>query len=77
MICGCTNFKLLYHNLIRIANTFLSAMKLLAESDLYFNIMPEYYKVSEYAPLKDINERTVYRWIKNDDINAREIDGEA
>jgi chromosome segregation ATPase len=50
-------------------------MKLLPVSGVYFDTMSEYYKVSEYAQLKDINERTVYRWIKNGDINAREIDG--
>jgi dGTP triphosphohydrolase len=50
-------------------------MKLLSEIDVYFDIMSEYYKVSEYAQLKDINERTVYRWIKNGDINARTLDG--
>ena len=37
--------------------------------------MPEYIKVPEYAKIKGVHERTIYRWIKNSDINARTIDG--
>lgn len=50
-------------------------MKRLAEIDVPFGIMPHYVKVSEYARAKDIHKKTVYRWIKNGDINAKEIDG--
>ena len=50
-------------------------MKLLSESDVYFDIVPNYVKVSEYAQLKGVHKKTVYRWIKNSDINAKEIDG--
>lgn len=37
--------------------------------------MPQYVKVSEYAQLKDVHKKTVYRWVKNGDINAKEING--
>ena len=38
-------------------------------------IMPQYVKVSEYAQIKGIHKKTVYRWIENGDIDAKEIDG--
>jgi hypothetical protein len=37
--------------------------------------MSNYVKVSEYAKIKDIHKKTVYRWIENGDISAKEIDG--
>jgi len=37
--------------------------------------MTEYTKVPEYAKIKGVHERTVYRWIEKGDINARTIDG--
>jgi len=37
--------------------------------------MSEYLKVPEFAKIKNVHERTVYRWIKTGDINARTIDG--
>ena len=51
------------------------SMKRLSENDVPFGIMPHYVKVSEYAQTKGIHKKTVYRWIKNGDINAKEIDG--
>ena len=50
-------------------------MKRLSKIDVLFGIMPHYVKVSEYAQIKGIHKKTVYRWIKNGDINAKEIDG--
>ena len=50
-------------------------MKRSSEIDVSFGIMPHYVKVSEYAQTKGIHKKTVYRWIKNGDINAKEIDG--
>jgi len=32
-------------------------------------------KVPEYAKIKGVHERTVYRWIEKGDINARTVDG--
>ena len=37
--------------------------------------MPNYVKVSEYSQSVGVHKKTVYRWIKNGDINAKEIDG--
>jgi len=37
--------------------------------------MPQYVKVSEYAQIKNIHRTTVYRWVKNGGIDAKEING--
>lgn len=37
--------------------------------------MPEYVTVQEYAQIKGVHERTVYRWVKNNDVDVKEIDG--
>ena len=50
-------------------------MKRLSKIDVFFGIMPHYVKVSEYAQTKGVHKKTIYRWIKNGDINAKEIDG--
>ena len=50
-------------------------MKLLSESDVYFDTMSEYVTIQEYAQIKGVSDRTVYRWIKSGDIIVQEIDG--
>jgi hypothetical protein len=50
-------------------------MKLLSEIDVYFDTMSDYVNVSEYAQIKDVHERTVYRWIEKGDILAEKING--
>jgi len=37
--------------------------------------MAEYIPVQEYADMKGVSERTVYRWVKNGDVDVRELDG--
>ena len=37
--------------------------------------MTEYVTVQEYAQIKGVSDRTVYRWIKSGDINVQEING--
>jgi hypothetical protein len=50
-------------------------MKLLSESDVYFDIMSEYVTVQEDAQIKGVTDRTVYRWIKSGDIEVQELNG--
>jgi len=37
--------------------------------------MATFVKVSEYAQQQNVDRATVYRWIKNGDVAAKEIDG--
>ena len=37
--------------------------------------MATFVKVSEYAQQQNVDRATVYRWIKNSDVAAKEIDG--
>lgn len=50
-------------------------MKLLPESDVYFDTMSEYVTIQEYAQIKGVSDRTVYRWLKSGDIEVQEIKG--
>ena len=50
-------------------------MKLLSESDVYFDMMSNYVKVSEYAKQKGVTTRTVYRWSQKGDIEVEDING--
>jgi len=36
--------------------------------------MSEYVTVQEYAEIKGVSDRTVYRWIKSGDVDVKEID---
>jgi len=37
--------------------------------------MSQYVKVSEYAEVRGVNRKTVYRWVENGDISAKDIGG--
>jgi len=37
--------------------------------------MPNYVKVSEYAQIKGVDKKTVYRWVQNGGIDVKEING--
>ncbi len=50
-------------------------MKLSHDSGVYFDTMSEYVTVQEYAQIKGVSDRTVYRWIKSGDIRVQEING--
>ena len=58
-----------------IVHALFHEMKLSSESDVYFDTMSDYVNVSEYAKIKGVHERTVYRWIENGDILAEKITG--
>jgi len=61
--------------MMRILCSFLNIPKQIPLFGVYFDIMPNYVKVSEYAEIKGVHKKTIYRWIKSDGINAKEIDG--
>ena len=50
-------------------------MKLLAEIDVYFDIMPRQVSVSEYANMYNLHERSVYRRIQQGKVEADKVDG--
>ena len=50
-------------------------MKLSHDSDVYFDMMANYVKVSEYATQRGVTTRTVYRWSRKGDIEVEEING--
>jgi hypothetical protein len=37
--------------------------------------MQNYVTGQEYSKIKDVHERTVYRWIEKNDINAKKFNG--
>jgi acid phosphatase class B len=50
-------------------------MKLSPEIDVYFDTMSKYVTIQEYAQIKGVTDRTVYRWIKSGDIEVQDING--
>ena len=50
-------------------------MKRSSEIDVFFCTMSKYITIKEYAQQKDVTERTVYRWVKNNDIEVKRVKG--
>lgn len=59
----------------RKGKTTCSSCNFISVIDVYFDTMPNYVKVSEYAQIKGVHKKTVYRWAENGGIDAKEING--
>lgn len=50
-------------------------MKLSDKSDVFSHTMSKYITIKEYAQQQGVTERTVYRWVKNNDIEVKKVKG--
>ena len=50
-------------------------MKLSHESDVFSHTMSKYITIKEYAQQQGVTERTVYRWVTNNDIEVKKVKG--
>ncbi len=50
-------------------------MKRLSENDVFFHVMSKYITIKEYAQQQGVTERTVYRWVTNNDIEVKKVKG--
>ena len=50
-------------------------MKRLSEIDVFFHVMSKYITIKEYAQQQGVTERTVYRWVTNNDIEVKKVKG--